>query len=594
MRSIRYLVALSLLIAAPRAAFAADPKGDWLGTVEYNASTRLRVAVHIEAGENGRLKGSLESLDQGSFMVVLTNIASTGDNLSFAAPVVGGRYEGKWDEGQKAWIGRWSQGGSSPPLVLKAGTAPPPPPPPSRPPPSPPVPGARDINVTNDVRYRWGELGIAVNPRNPNNIVIATQGLGLTQACLATSPDCRMVPAELTPGILFREPSGRFSRPDFDIITAFTSFDRGRTWKRVNVPTTPRGFPTIRSAGDPHITAGMDGTFYFSFDAMNWGTAERPLPNAGVAVSKSIDGGRTWSIPVLTGTSMDGPKITADLITGTIYEASSGPIGPKATGDPNTPEGKVVDRWLVSSTEGVSWTRPQPMGGTGFSMSAAHGILATAFKTSATSSIVSAANDALCGSAPKPCTIFQTTTDAGASWSRHVIPVPADFVADPTVPMVAADPSRKGHFALAVPMKARGGYLVYRTNDAGATWSGPASVTEDAGKAHFLPWMAYSRQGVLAIMWRTRQTAAGSPASAPSPYNVWAAISRDGGTTFSVPLKVSSADSPPSETSGGGDDYSALSVEGNHVYVGWADWRSKERDNYFRAIHLDEFTPARK
>ncbi len=134
MRKIRNLIALFMLIAAPHAAFAADPKGDWIGTLEADASNKLRLAVHIKAGDDGRLQGTLDSLDQGANGIALADIASTGDSLSFSVPAVAGGYEGKWDGAQKAWVGQWTQGGGSLPLVLKAGSQPsaaPPPPPPA-------------------------------------------------------------------------------------------------------------------------------------------------------------------------------------------------------------------------------------------------------------------------------------------------------------------------------------------------------------------------------------------------------------------------------------------------------------------------------
>ena len=454
-----------------------------------------------------------------------------------------------------------------------------------------------EINVTNDPTRRWAELGIAVNPKDPNNIVIATQGMASTRECQAKSTDCQMVPVDLGMGGPRPQPRGQTDRKDFNAIAAFVTFDRGKTWKRVTFPVVPRGHPTIQSAGDPHITAGPDGTFYFSFDSLNWGTVEKALPNAGVSVSKSTDGGRTWSVPILTGVPADGPKIAADLSTGTIYLSASSQLGPRSTGDPSVPVQPKADRWLTSSKDGVNWTKPQGWGGVGRTASAAHGILAAAFRTSARPSIMGGGNDDLCGTAPKSCTIFQTTTDAGASWTRHVLAISNDYAGSP---IVAADPTKKGHFALAVPMKGDGGHLMYRTTDAGKTWSGPVTLTEDAGKRHYHSWMAFSRQGVLAIMWRTSQPAAGQeraagPGEPAQPYNVWAAISRDGGVSFSAPLKVSSADSPAQQAQfSGGDDYSSVAVDGNYVYVAWADWRSKERDNYFRAIPLNAFPNARR
>ena len=113
--------------------------------------------------------------------------------------------------------------------------------------------------------------------------------------------------------------------------------------------------------------------------------------------------------------------------------------------------------------------------------------------------------------------------------------------------------------------------------------------------------MAYLPQGVLALMWRTSQACTAGQTPAPTqglggpslPYNVWAAVSRDGGTTFSAPLKVSSEDSPAAQSQfSGGDDYSSVAVDGDFVYVAWADWRSKERDNYFRAVPISAFPRA--
>lgn len=461
---------------------------------------------------------------------------------------------------------------------------------------------AADVEVTNDPTFRWGESKVVVNPRNPDNIVIATQGIGFTKYCQEHSDRCQIVMADFGIGKPFPQAKGIFTDPHFNTVYAVVSFDRGKSWKRVPVPVTPVDHPDLKGGGDPNVTATSDGTFYFSFDTSNWGTPQHALPDAGVGVSKSTDGGLTWSTPVLSGTPIDGPKVEADLSTGTIYEASSTLLGPHATGNPKSPVGRVMDRWLVSSKDGLQWTAPHPMGGTGMSMSAAHGSLATAFKASPQPSMFSAPNAHLCGNSLRSCIIFETTKDAGATWSRHVIAEAVDAQNSPgDQPMVAADPSRTGHFTIAIPVNGRE-FHVYQTNNAGRTWTGPVALTEDINKTHYHSWMAYSEKGVLGIMWQTAQTAPGRPAiGAPAggpgggpayPYNVWAAISRDGGANFSAPLEVSSADSPapPSGPFGNaGDDYSSIAVCGDHVYVTWADWRSQERANFFRDIKLEEF-----
>jgi hypothetical protein len=461
---------------------------------------------------------------------------------------------------------------------------------------------AAEINVTNDLNYRWGEHQIAINPKNPNNIVYATVGVGFTNACQQHSPACEQVSADFGVGRPFPQAQGIFTVRDFIVIAAYSSFDGGKTWKRTILPTTPADHPDITGPGDPSVTVTPDGTFYFGFDDNNWGTPEKALPNAGIGVSKSTDGGLTWSTPVLSGTPVDGPKVLADQTTGTIYSTSSTFLGPHSTGYANSQQGKINTRWVASSRDGVHWTTPQPMGGPGMVPSAAHGMLAAAFKASASASMFSQPNSELCGSTAPPCTIFQTTTDSGTTWSRHVMPIATSAASTPgDQPLVAADPSKAGHFAVAIPRDGNQ-FEVYRTSDAGKSWSKPAIVTEDATKRHYHGWIVYSRQGVLGIMWRTLQpqpgqTVSGPPAGGPGggpsfPYNVWAAISKDGGTVFSEPLEVSSANSPAPQAgmfANSGDDYSAMAVDGDNVYVGWADWRPVERQGFISTLKVSEF-----
>ncbi len=81
-------------------------------------------------------------------------------------------------------------------------------------------------------------------------------------------------------------------------------------------------------------------------------------------------------------------------------------------------------------------------------------------------------------------------------------------------------------------------------------------------------------------------------AGPPSPYNVWAAISQDGGATFSAPLKISKKDSPapqPFLPFGVGDDFSFITLSGTHAYVGWADYRPGDRQGFFGAVELRAF-----
>jgi hypothetical protein len=81
---------------------------------------------------------------------------------------------------------------------------------------------------------------------------------------------------------------------------AYYSFDSGRTWGNVQVPglTAQTGgtgdFAKVDSAGDPALAFGRDGTLYYANLVFS-----RVDPSGGVAVSRSRDGGRTWSRPTM-------------------------------------------------------------------------------------------------------------------------------------------------------------------------------------------------------------------------------------------------------------------------------------------------------
>jgi hypothetical protein len=54
------------------------------------------------------------------------------------------------------------------------------------------------VDVTNDTKRRFGAPHVAVNPKNPDNIVVlASSSLGYTRACVPAPPgsDCEMIAA---------------------------------------------------------------------------------------------------------------------------------------------------------------------------------------------------------------------------------------------------------------------------------------------------------------------------------------------------------------------------------------------------------------
>ena len=116
----RIAAAAALLLGSP--ASAQEAVGDWNGLLQVGG-VELRIGVKIEPGEGDALKGSLSSPDQGPGDIPISDARMDQGKLSFAVPMIRGRYEGQWDPAQGGWNGRWIQGGPIP-LTLAKGPVP--------------------------------------------------------------------------------------------------------------------------------------------------------------------------------------------------------------------------------------------------------------------------------------------------------------------------------------------------------------------------------------------------------------------------------------------------------------------------------------
>jgi hypothetical protein len=459
-----------------------------------------------------------------------------------------------------------------------------------------------EVNVTNDQTHRYGEPEVAVNPQHKNNLVY----FSMSTKQLTGYSDFLTSPAPF--------PRGLFTVDEFIDCRIQVSFDGGKTWPLS--PAVPKlaGMP---DCGDPMVAAGPDGTFYIAWDSMqvhclsavSYGppVVRTNDPNCdapggtifetwgGIAVSRSTDGGRTWSPPTLTQTPVDRPWMRVDQATDTVFVVSSGiQGGNSSTGNPNTqpfitspqlppiPGQQPADRWLVASHDhGRTWTAPKRFGFGAVSGASANMIDAANGALAATYRIAPGGPFAELGGATCPCTVFQTTYNEGFTWDRHVVPTPAGTTG--TV-MVAADPAHFRTYAVAMLNATARQFLVWTTRDAGATWSGPVTVSEDPTKVHFHPWLAYSPKGDLGLIWKTR-------VGAPGSFTVWATMSFDGGRTFARPLQVSSRPSPPApDNPGVGDDFAFVTFSTDAMHVAWGgDWRPGERQGFYAQLKPSAF-----
>jgi hypothetical protein len=180
-------------------------------------------------------------------------------------------------------------------------------------------------------------------------------------------------------------------------------------------------------------------------------------------------------------------------------------------------------------------------------------------------------------------------------WTRHPAPIPAQWT--------AADPSHPGRFAIM-----SGGAVTFDwsttpnilevsvTSDYGKTWSKPVQIGQNPPNPRWLPGIAYSPDGVLGVVYRTDYGAncvTGVYCGGGNGYDMWAAISRNGGFSFAPPIRVNHALSPPE--SGGSDDFgNNVALDDKYLYVAWDDMRTTpnssttdgKRSLYFGRIPL--------
>jgi hypothetical protein len=137
------------------------------------------------------------------------------------------------------------------------------------------------------------------------------------------------------------------------------------------------------------------------------------------------------------------------------------------------------------------------------------------------------------------------------------------------------------------------------TSDYGKTWSKPVQIGQDPPNQRYEPWINYSPTGVLDVAYKTEYGASCQPIAGCSGgnYDFWAAVSRDGGSSFSPPIRISHAVSPAEPS--GGDDFSYVALDNNYLYASWADMRKSpnssaagDRTLYFARVRLIDTRPA--
>jgi fermentation-respiration switch protein FrsA (DUF1100 family) len=93
-------------------------EGIWEGVLK-TPGIELRIVVKISKREDGKLKATMDSPDQGAKDIGIDTITLENNQLKFEVKIVNGHYEGTVKTDFTEIDGKWTQGGMSLPLLLK-------------------------------------------------------------------------------------------------------------------------------------------------------------------------------------------------------------------------------------------------------------------------------------------------------------------------------------------------------------------------------------------------------------------------------------------------------------------------------------------
>jgi hypothetical protein len=459
------------------------------------------------------------------------------------------------------------------------------------PPPERPV--SEEYLLLGDATRGAGEPMVAVDPADPHQIIAVA--MGNLQILPGFKPP---VTAGMTDK--YHEVAGS------TITWLAVSHDGGSSWKVSELPILsgkltrcPDSFAGVTKTGvflagcEPRESEGV----FFGMSAVvvstdygdTWGkmapiVSSFQQPPFAAGLKPRIGGNSPW----------DRPFLYFDDQTGAIYGMSSGGETEIDTGAPD--HFRTQSYFTVSHDNGRTFgtvysvdSPDWPQQGRA-SVAAGHGVFAAMYIASK----VPAGENAAC-----PCEVFGISRDEGKTFERHVmrnIVIPPGGQGrgggpggGPGANNLIADPATTGRYSVMRTVAAPNPhYEVSTSSDGGKTWSDFVPVPSTSGATGVAkPWIAYSREGVLGLMWR---------ATYPDRmYDIWAVISRDGGKTFSQALRVSHAKSPGPDyyRNGGnfGDDIQDLAMDKENMHLVWGDSRAGFQGVWYGRVALSSFQP---
>lgn len=333
-------------------------------------------------------------------------------------------------------------------------------------------------------------------------------------------------------------------------VFAYVSFDGGQTWAS-SQPYIDRNAGRINAA-DPTVAFGPNGEVYFAFVALN------PAPGA-VAVSRSTDGGLTWSAQAwATGFTYGADKPAIAVANGNLHVYF---------------QNSALQS--VRSADGVSWSAASTIAVGG---------------RNAAPVVDAAGNVYVFYNTPGAIHMARADGSSKSGYSSVHVANTTALQRQPTdyrayiYPAAGVDSNGNLYVAWADGRNRRSGndVLLSTSGNGGASWSSPMRVNTDAGGAHqLMPALTVGRDNVVTVAWVDHR-------NDPANINYDIYMSRGQGTSFSGNVRVSNVSSNPyndPRTQGSMiGDYFAVAAANGVVYTLWTDTRNNNQDIYLAPV----------
>ena len=398
-----------------------------------------------------------------------------------------------------------------------------------------------------------GEPYLAVNPANPQHMVVAWMGY---------------VPIN-----------------PINIRTRVT-FDGGKTWS--GTITIPHAKPLFSSA-DPSLAFDGSGDVYVVYVDYS-----RLIDSGSVFLRKSTDGGLSWGAPVEVlnmhddpgKLPIDRPWIAVDRSggpnDGNIYVASmcakgaTGPFHPYFMRSING--GASFEPWKYLDT--VGWLSgsliPQPMATPAVSSNGTVHAIYPSFVL--TQNLL-------------PQYIIASSSNGGNSFTYHQVYASSIVFNDSLAKkgyLLRADPSNANHLAFFYLGNdyGDGDVFIRESMDGGMTWSPSQRVNDDPignNRMQDLVWADFDTDGDLVVSWRDRRNASDSTYQTAS--EIWGAVRWKDSTNFSANFRLSDTQvAYDTILAGSGNDFMNVRMADDTLNAVWGDTRNGHLSIWFQRM----------